>query len=154
VFEGCKNIARAGFLTCRVHADRELASRQLRCELEGLEMADIAYADDQQKRAEAQLHIAAGLLRRPGTAVVNRRIDVEGWRSEDVCRFVNYVVAGLDSNNLRPVGIRCDPTTFGKFGVPFEHPHNSGKYQGISVVICASPPFVEFIEIEFETAPG
>jgi hypothetical protein len=151
VFEGCKNIARAGFLTCRVHPDRELASRQLKCEVEGLQMADIAYADDQQKVAEAQLRIAAGLLRRSGTAVVNRRVDVEGWRTEDVSRFVNYVIVGLDSHNLRLVGIRCDPTTFAKFGIPFEHPHNSGKYQGISVVICENPPFDDFIQIEFET---
>jgi hypothetical protein len=152
LFEGCKNIARAGFLTCRVHPDRELASRQLKCELEGSHMADIAYADNQQKVAEAQLQIAAGFLRISGTAFVNRRIDVEGWHSEDVHRFVKYLIAGLDSNKLRMIGIRCDPTTFDKFGVPFEHPHNSGKYQGIPVVICANPPFVDFIEIEFETA--
>lgn len=51
VFDGCKNTAREGFLTCRVHADRELAARELRCELDGLRLPDIAYLNAAEKEA-------------------------------------------------------------------------------------------------------
>jgi hypothetical protein len=42
-YHGCQNNARQGFLTCRVHYERELAARQLKCELDGTQMCEIAY---------------------------------------------------------------------------------------------------------------
>src|ERR1041385_5540099 len=44
-FWGCQNKARERFLTCRLHYNRELAARELKCEIEGLQMTDIAYTD-------------------------------------------------------------------------------------------------------------
>jgi hypothetical protein len=51
-FEGCKNVSRSGYLTCRVHFDRELAARQLKCETEKVTMDTIAYTSVEDKEAE------------------------------------------------------------------------------------------------------
>jgi hypothetical protein len=55
LFEGCKNVARSGYLTCRVHLDRELAARQLKCETEKVTMDEIAYSSLENKEAERRL---------------------------------------------------------------------------------------------------
>ena len=65
-FDSCANTPRAGFLTCLVHHDRELAARELRCEIEGVTMDSIAYRDrqdeethrDQMKAARAAARAA------------------------------------------------------------------------------------------------
>jgi hypothetical protein len=48
-YHGCQNNARQDFLTCRVHYERELAARQLKCELDGTQMCEIAYLDSAEK---------------------------------------------------------------------------------------------------------
>jgi hypothetical protein len=48
-YKGCQNQARQGFFTCRVHSERELSARQLNCELDGTQMAEIANADGGEK---------------------------------------------------------------------------------------------------------
>ena len=49
-YKGCQNQARQGFLTCLIHAERELASRQLKSELDGTQMSEIACADGGEKQ--------------------------------------------------------------------------------------------------------
>jgi hypothetical protein len=55
-FDGCKKSARQGFLTCRIHYDRELAARELKCEIEGVSMVEIAW--NEQSRAEQKSRLA------------------------------------------------------------------------------------------------
>ena len=49
-YKGCQNQARQDFLTCRIHAERELAARQLKSELDGTQMSEIACADGGEKQ--------------------------------------------------------------------------------------------------------
>ena len=58
-FDQCRNKPREGFLTCRVHYERELSARELKCELEGLKMHDIAYADAAEKEQARQALFAS-----------------------------------------------------------------------------------------------
>ena len=50
-FKGCERESRKYHLTCLVHHNRELAARELKCEAEGVTMADIAYSSDADREA-------------------------------------------------------------------------------------------------------
>jgi len=51
-FQGCENKARERFLTCSIHDSRELAARELKCELENVSMSDLAYIDEADEAAD------------------------------------------------------------------------------------------------------
>jgi hypothetical protein len=63
-FESCANAPRSGFLTCLVHHDRELAARELRCEMNGVTMESIAYTDWQDEEAHRAQRQAARVAAR------------------------------------------------------------------------------------------
>jgi hypothetical protein len=62
-FWGCQNKPREGFLTCRVHYERELAARELKCETEGLRLANIAYTSLAEKEADQKTRMVAAAER-------------------------------------------------------------------------------------------
>jgi hypothetical protein len=68
-FESCANASRNGFLTCLAHHDRELAARELKCEIEGAPMDSVAYRnwqDEETHRAEIRTARATARITRNG----------------------------------------------------------------------------------------
>lgn len=51
-FTGCKNTARQGYLTCRVHYEQELAALELKCEIFEVEMTEIAWLSKEEKDSD------------------------------------------------------------------------------------------------------
>lgn len=73
-----------------------------------------------------------------------RKTDVGAWPAEDIRALADCVLANAEFQNSR-ICIRCDPTTFSKFGI-CETVGNGGNYKRAEVVKLGKPAFGDFIE--------
>jgi hypothetical protein len=100
-FWGCKNKVREGFLTCRLHYDRELAARELKCEAESIAMDKIAYKDPADKEEDRKIRLAATAeYRRLRPFATGDKLAVSGE--------VNRLIAAASPTSRRGRGSICD----------------------------------------------
>jgi hypothetical protein len=71
-----------------------------------------------------------------GTLTVT--FDIGDWPDEMVRETVDHILTDRDQYKLRLKGIRTDTAGFAKFGIEMDT-SNSGRYQGIPVVMTAVP---------------